>query len=125
MSNTDDLTALQGHVVKPTPTGGVPTKIWPADVTTVNPDGTVDIQPTTGRASKVNVPVPDTYQPKVGDRVLVTNLLGEPQYPAVLGCLTHAGGVPKVTGSRSSSAALESLLTALAGLGLIVDNTTT
>lgn len=123
MTTTDQINALQGHVKQHTPVSGVPTRVWVADVITVNPDGTVNCQPVASRASKVNVPVPDAYVPQLGDRVIVTDINGDRQSPVVIATLVRAG-VPSVTGSRSSGAALQNLLAVLAAANLIVDNTT-
>jgi hypothetical protein len=123
MTVTDQLSELQGHHSPHIPVSGVPTKIWAADITAVNPDGTIDCRPVWSRAGKARVPVPDSYQPAVGDRVLVANLGGDHQLPIVVCPLTRTN-VPSVTGSRSSGAALESLLAVLVGLNLIDDDTT-
>lgn len=123
MTVTDQLSELQGHHAPHVPVSGVPTKIWAADITAVNPDGTVACQPVWSRASKDRVPVPDSYSPTIGDRVLVTNLGGDRQQPIVLCPLTRHT-IPSVTGSRSSGAALENLLAVLSAANLIVDDTT-
>lgn len=123
MTHTDQLNVLQGHANPSAPSSGVPTRIWQADVVAVNPDGTVDCQPVKGRSTKVSLAVPGTYQPTIGDRVLVTDLDGDPRTPAVLTPLSITP--PTITGSRGGNAALTNLLTALAAAGLIVNHTTT
>lgn len=122
MSTTDQINQLQGHVAPEIPTSGRATRLWVADVVTVNPDGTVDVQPVQSRATKIGVPVPGAYKPAVGDRVFVADLNGDPRVPIVLGALTTT--TPTVTGSRGANVALASLLTKLDSLGLINDNTT-
>ena len=125
MTHTDHLNALQGQAHSEHPASGKPTRIWPADVVTVNPDGSVDCQPLYGRGTKVAVPVPSNYNPSVGDRVLVCDLNGDPRVPLVLGLFNRTR--PTVTGAKSNTAgsipALASLMTELAELGLVTDQT--
>jgi len=122
MSSTDNLNAMQGHVAPSRPTNGTPTRVWAADVVAVHPDGTVNAQPVQSRATKVNVQVPVLYKPAVGDRILITDLNGDPQIPVMVGILS--GSRPTVTGAKGGNVALASLITALANLGLVTDNTT-
>jgi hypothetical protein len=90
MTVTDQLSELQGHHSPHIPVSGVPTKLWAADITAVNPDGTIACQPIWSRAGKDRVPVPGSYEPTVGDRVLLANLGGDHQLPIVITALTSA-----------------------------------
>lgn len=124
MSTTRDLQDLGGHHRRHTPVDGDPTRIWHGDIRAVEPDGTVTVAPVYGRAGKVNVPCPDTYVPRVGDRVLCGDVNGDRQTPIVIAVITRSAGPPVITGSRASGAALTNLLAALAAAHIIVDHTT-
>jgi hypothetical protein len=144
MSTADQLSALSGHHTPDVPVGGGhPARLWAADVVTVNPDGTVDVQPISSRASKAQVQTPAWYSPSIGDRVLMSDLGGDHRLPIVIGVLssgavrwgaTHLAffgapdaSQPTLTYSRSGAGettAVAALRQALATVGLVRDNTT-
>lgn len=107
----------------PSPVRGNPTRVQQASVITVNPDGTVDLRPVNGRATKVGVPVIAHYVPTIGDVVYYADLDGDPMRPVIVEVLAVQHR-PVITGSRSTDAPLQQLLGVLADLGLIVDETT-
>lgn len=87
-TTTQLIAAMQDTSVQPTIGGsGVPARVWAATVTVVNLDGTVDVQPLGSRATKVSVPLLKGYTPTVGDTVVVVDLGGDPQRPAVIAVL--------------------------------------
>lgn len=123
MTVTDDLNALSGHAQPDMPLSGRPSRIWHANVTALNPDGTIDCSPANGsRAGKIGVLVPSLHHPVVGDTVLLCDLNGDQRHPVMIAALT--AGIPTVTGSKAGNAALASLLAALTARGWIIDHTT-
>ena len=80
----DELDILQGAANPPHPTRGHPTRIWLAEVVTVNPDGTVDCRPQLSRGTRMRCAVPHGYTPQLKDMVLLTDLHGSPHTPIVI-----------------------------------------
>lgn len=74
-----------GPIRPPTPVHGDPLALRRAVVVVTNADGTVDCKLAMSRAMKSRVPVYTDPAPAVGDEVLLANLDGDPQTPAVVG----------------------------------------
>lgn len=121
----------------PVPVAGLgDARVQIAEVVAVNGDNTLDARPITRRALKAHIPYPTAWVPQIGERCLIANRDGDPRQPICLGHFAPKNGSlagpvtrsgnskPTVTGSRGGNAALTSLLSGLAGAGLIVDNTT-
>lgn len=75
---------LQDYAVPQTLVRGTPTRIQLGEVQTINDDGTVDVRPVLGRATKVQLQVPRWYRPRLGDRVLYGDLHGDARTPTVI-----------------------------------------
>lgn len=101
-----------GALAPPTSVAGAPSSMTTGEVVTTNADGTVDVRPTNGRATKASVPVIATYAPGLGDRVVLTDLDGDPNTPVVLAvlsvkkptALTPAPGDLKATAAAAATA---------------------
>lgn len=82
----------------PAPVGGVPARIIECEVVTVNANGTVDARNVASRTTKLAIRVPAGYVPVAGDRVLVCDVGGDVQRPAVVEVLESlapvTGGPP-------------------------------
>lgn len=81
------MTSLTGPINPPNYVAGQPSRLLLCEVVTLNPDGTVDVRPINGRATKVAVPVAAGVQVGHGNRVVLAELDGDVNKPVVLSAL--------------------------------------
>lgn len=86
------MTDQFGQVMPPTPVKGNVTRVWEGQVVSVEPGGMVSVQKANSRSARHRVKVPLGYTPTLGDRLLLTDLDGNRQYPAILQVLSAAVG---------------------------------
>lgn len=78
-----------GPVDPPTNVKGRPSRMQKAAVVTLNPDGTVDAKLRTSRAVRVSVPVfLNGAAVALGDEVILVDLDGDPNTPAIIASRT-------------------------------------